>query len=119
VACTDLPTAGLAAPAAESGSTALPLGADKQCDAARAIAGARDFDMPFSIAGITERNYHGTGLLVDAARGLVVTDRNTVPVRAGRRASDLRRRAGSPGACVEFVHPLHNLAVILPVRPRS
>ena len=39
--------------------------------------------MPFAIAGITERNYHGTGLLVDAERGLVVTDRNTVPVSLG------------------------------------
>ena len=31
------------------------------------------FDMPFAISGITDRNYHGTGLLVDAERGLVVT----------------------------------------------
>ena len=41
------------------------------------------FDMPFSVAGITERNYHGTGVIVDAERGLVVVDRNTVPVAAG------------------------------------
>ena len=34
-----------------------------------------NFDMPYSISGITERNYHGTGLIVDAERGLVVTDR--------------------------------------------
>jgi hypothetical protein len=37
------------------------------------------FDMPFAIAGITERNYHGTGLIVDAARGLVVT--TAIPCR--------------------------------------
>ncbi len=41
------------------------------------------FDMPFSVAGITERNYHGTGVIVDAERGLVVVDRNTVPVAPG------------------------------------
>ena len=39
--------------------------------------------MPYSVSGVTERNYHGTGLIVDAERGLVVTDRNTVPVAVG------------------------------------
>ena len=41
------------------------------------------FDMPYSVSGVTERNYHGTGLVVDAQRGLVVVDRNTVPVSIG------------------------------------
>ncbi len=41
------------------------------------------FDMPYSVSGITERNYHGTGLVLDAERGLVVVDRNTVPVSVG------------------------------------
>ena len=39
-----------------------------------------NFDMPYSVSGITERNYYGTGVIVDAERGLVVVDRNTVPV---------------------------------------
>jgi pro-apoptotic serine protease NMA111 len=69
------------------------------------------FDMPFSLAGITERNYHGTGVIVDTERGLVVVDRNTVPVAAG----DVRITFGGsievPGK-VEYVHPLHNLAVV-------
>ncbi len=39
--------------------------------------------MPYSVSGVTERNYHGTGLVIDAERGLVVTDRNTVPVAMG------------------------------------
>jgi len=69
------------------------------------------FDMPYAVSGISERNYHGTGLVVDAARGLVVTDRNTVPVALG----DVRLVFGGavevPGK-VEFIHPLHNLAVI-------
>jgi pro-apoptotic serine protease NMA111 len=69
------------------------------------------FDMPFAIAGVSDRNYHGTGLLVDAERGLIVTDRNTVPVSLG----DVRLTFGGeleiPGR-VEFINPLHNLAVI-------
>jgi pro-apoptotic serine protease NMA111 len=69
------------------------------------------FDMPFAIAGVSDRNYHGTGLLVDAERGLVVTDRNTVPVSLG----DVRLTFGGEleiAGRVEFVNPLHNLAVI-------
>jgi pro-apoptotic serine protease NMA111 len=69
------------------------------------------FDMPFSMAGITERNYHGTGVIVDAERGLVVVDRNTVPVAAG----DVRITIGGsievPGKVI-YVHPLHNIAVV-------
>jgi S1-C subfamily serine protease len=67
--------------------------------------------MPFSVAGITERNYHGTGVIVDAERGLVVVDRNTVPVAPG----DVRITFGGsvevPGK-VQYIHPLHNLAVV-------
>ena len=41
------------------------------------------FDMPYSVSGVTEKNYHGTGVIVDAKRGLVVIDRNTVPLAMG------------------------------------
>jgi S1-C subfamily serine protease len=67
--------------------------------------------MPYSISGVTERNYHGTGVVIDAARGLVAVDRNTVPVPLG----DVRLTfAGTVqvDATVEYVHPLHNLAVL-------
>ncbi len=70
-----------------------------------------NFDMPYSVSGITERNYYGTGLIVDAQRGLVVVDRNTVPAPIG----DVRLTFGGtieiPGR-VEYIHPLHNLAMI-------
>lgn len=70
-----------------------------------------NFDMPYSVSGITERSYYGTGLIVDAERGLVIVDRNTVPGPLG----DVRLTfAGSievPGR-VEYVHPLHNIAAI-------
>src|ERR1700723_4333100 len=29
-----------------------------------------NFDMPYSTSGVTEKNYHGTGVIVDAQRGL-------------------------------------------------
>ena len=70
-----------------------------------------NFDMPYSVSGVTERNYHGTGLIVDTTRGLVVTDRNTVPVAVGDVRLTFAGTIEVPGK-VEFVHPLHNLAVI-------
>lgn len=70
-----------------------------------------NFSMPYTVSGVSDRYYYGTGLVVDAERGWVVVDRNTVPVAMG----DVRLTfAGSfeiPGR-VEYVHPLHNLAVV-------
>jgi len=70
-----------------------------------------NFDMPFSVAGVTERNYHGTGLIVDAGRGLVAVDRNTVPVAVGDVRITVAGSVEVPGR-VEYVHPLHNLALV-------
>jgi S1-C subfamily serine protease len=70
-----------------------------------------NFDMPYSVAGVTERNYHGTGLVVDAARGLVVVDRNTVPVAVGDVRITVAGSVEIP-AQVAYVHPLHNLTLL-------
>jgi S1-C subfamily serine protease len=70
-----------------------------------------NFDMPYSVSGVTEKNYHGTGVIVDAARGLVVIDRNTVPVAMGDVRITFAGTVEVPGKVV-FVHPLHNLAVV-------
>jgi S1-C subfamily serine protease len=69
------------------------------------------FDMPYSVSGITERNYHGTGLVVDAQRGLVVVDRNTVPVAVGDVTITFAGTVQVPGRVV-YVHPLHDFAVV-------
>ena len=69
------------------------------------------FDMPYSVSGVTEKNYHGTGVIVDAARGLVVVDRNTVPLAMGDVRITFNGTVEVPGK-VEFIHPLHNLAVV-------
>ncbi|MDB6086034.1 MAG: hypothetical protein JWN43_3915 [Gammaproteobacteria bacterium] len=69
------------------------------------------FDMPYSVSGVTEKNYHGTGLIVDAERGLVVVDRNTVPLAMGDVRITFNGTVEVPGK-VEFIHPLHNLAVV-------
>ncbi len=95
----------------EPARTTFPTSGDKVANGLANSLALVSFDMPFSVAGITERNYHGTGVVVDAERGLVVVDRNTVPVAPG----DVRLTFGGsievPGR-VEYVHPLHNLSVV-------
>ena len=69
------------------------------------------FSMPYSVSGVTEHYYHGTGVVVDAKRGLVVTDRNTVPVSLGDVTVTFAGTVQVPGRVV-YVSPIHNLAVV-------
>jgi S1-C subfamily serine protease len=93
------------------GSTRFPRPDDPRAAALAPSLVGVGFDMPYSVSGITERNYRGTGLVVDAARGLVVVDRNTVPVSMGDVRIIFAGTLEIPGK-VEFVHPLHNLAIV-------
>lgn len=105
------PAASAQMPQAQPASTQFPKTGDPRIDRLAPSLVTVTFDMPYSVSGVTEKNYHGTGLIVDTQRGLVVVDRNTVPVAMG----DVRITFGGsvevPGKVV-FVHPLHNLAVV-------
>jgi S1-C subfamily serine protease len=92
-------------------STAFPRFSDPRMDALGASLVMVTFDMPYSVSGVTERNYHGTGLVVDTQRGLVVVDRNTVPVSVGDVTVTFAGTVQVPGRVV-YVHPLHNYAVV-------
>jgi S1-C subfamily serine protease len=70
-----------------------------------------NFSMPYTVSGVSEHYYYGTGLVVDAKRGWVVVDRNTVPVAMGDVQLTFAGSVEIPGH-VEYIHPLHNLAVI-------
>ncbi|HEX4619238.1 MAG TPA: trypsin-like peptidase domain-containing protein, partial [Steroidobacteraceae bacterium] len=95
----------------EVSSTAFPRFSDARQNALAPSLVMVTFDMPYSVSGISERNYHGTGLVVDAARGLVVVDRNTVPVSLGDVQIAFAGTVQVPGRVV-YVHPLHNLALV-------
>jgi S1-C subfamily serine protease len=108
--CRDLPRAPQAdtpAPARTSFVTTGDALADRLAPSLVLV----NYTMPFSVAGVTERNYHGTGLVVDAARGLVAVDRNTVPVAVGDVRLTFAGSVEVPGR-VEYVHPLHNVAIV-------
>jgi len=108
--CRDLASGPAAKPVPVS-STAFPHYSDPRMNALAPSLAMVTFDMPYSVSGITERNYHGTGLVVDAERGLVVVDRNTVPVSVGDVTVTFAGTVQVPGRVV-YIHPLHNYAVV-------
>lgn len=69
-------------------------------------------DIPINgVDGIFERRMSGVGLIVDSERGWVVTDRVTLP----HGVADVRITfddALELSAGVEYIHPLHNLALL-------
>ena len=69
------------------------------------------FDLPYTVSGVAERHYYGTGLVVDAERGYVLVDRNTVPIAIGDVSVTFAGSLEVP-ARVEQLHPLHNLAIV-------
>ncbi|HEY2401167.1 MAG TPA: PDZ domain-containing protein [Steroidobacteraceae bacterium] len=108
--CKDL-VAGPAPKPIKVSSTEYPKYKDPRLEALAPSLAMVAFDMPYSVSGITERNYHGTGLIVDAQRGLVVVDRNTVPVGIGDVTITLAGTVQVPGRVV-YIHPQHNLAMV-------
>ena len=92
-------------------ATTFPRFKDPRLDALAPSLAMVTFDMPYSVSGITEHNYHGTGLVVDAQRGLVVVDRNTVPVAIGDVTVTFAGTVEVPGRVV-YIHPQHNFAVV-------
>jgi pro-apoptotic serine protease NMA111 len=109
--CQELAAGPPSEPVEASEGTTFPRQGERHVQAVTPSLVLVNFDMPYTVSGVADRYYYGTGLIADAARGLVVVDRNTVPIAMG----DVRLTfAGSleiPGR-VEYIHPLHNLAVV-------
>jgi len=81
---------------------------------ARAIAPSLvivTFDLPYTLSGVSDRHYYGTGLIVDKERGYVVVDRNTVPIAIGDVTVTFAGSLEVEGK-IEQLHPLHNFAIV-------
>jgi S1-C subfamily serine protease len=108
--CDTWPTDGVAPPP-QPATTQFAKSADPIINHVAPSLVMVNFDMPYAVSGYTDRSFYGTGIVLDAARGLVAVDRNTIPIPVG----DVRLTfAGSieiPGK-VAYIHPLHNLAIV-------
>jgi len=69
------------------------------------------FDIPYNINGVEESHYYGAGLIINKADGLVLVDRNTVPISPGDVRLVFAGALDIP-AKVIFIHPLHNFAIV-------
>ena len=69
------------------------------------------FDVALPVDGVQGGQFSGAGLVVDAERGLVITDRDTVPILVGDADLVIGGSAVIPGRVVAL-HPEHNLALI-------
>lgn len=108
----------VASPAApEAAPSGSPGTADLSVPGARAVRKVAlslvsvEFDIPFRTEGVSASNFSGSGLVVDAERGLVVCDRDTVPVGLGDLFLVFGGSVRVP-AKVEFIHPEHNFVVL-------
>ncbi len=100
------------APPVELAAPFLPLAAPDKVSArvSRSLVMV-DFDIPHATAGVKDFNYIGAGVIVDADRGLVVVDRDTVPVGLG---DIMLTFGGSVRVQAELVwlDPQHNFAIL-------
>jgi S1-C subfamily serine protease len=70
-----------------------------------------EFDIPHPTAGAKSFNYVGAGVIVDAERGWVLVDRDTVPVALGDIDIVFAGSLRLPGRLL-YLHPVHNIAVL-------
>lgn len=108
--CRDLPAGPPPAPPV-TGSTRLTHYKDPTVRAIAPSLVIVTFDLPYTLSGVAERHYYGTGLIVDKKRGYVLVDRNTVPIAMGDVAITFAGSLEVKGK-VEQLHPLHNYALV-------
>ena len=108
--CRDLAD-GPEAPPVEVSSTRLTAYTDPIVRAIAPSLVVVTFDLPYTLSGVSDRHYYGTGLIVDKERGYVLVDRNTVPIAIGDVTVTFAGSLEVKGK-IEQLHPLHNFAIV-------
>jgi S1-C subfamily serine protease len=94
-----------------AGSTRMTQNDDPRVNAVAPSLVVVTFDLPYTLSGVAERHYYGTGLIVDKELGYVVVDRNTVPIAIGDVTITFAGSLEVKGK-IESLHPLHNFAIV-------
>ncbi|MBX2801085.1 MAG: trypsin-like peptidase domain-containing protein [Myxococcales bacterium] len=68
-------------------------------------------DVPYQVAGLPGDSFTGGGLIVDAERGWVLVDRDTVPLALAEVTVTVAGAVRVPAEVVAL-HPLHNTAIV-------
>ncbi|MDJ0792823.1 MAG: trypsin-like peptidase domain-containing protein [Woeseiaceae bacterium] len=95
----------------ETGSTRLTRFKDPIVQSIAPSLVVVTFDLPYTLSGVADRHYYGTGLIVDTERGYVLVDRNTVPIAIGDVTITFAGSLEVKGK-IEQLHPLHNYAIV-------
>jgi len=93
------------------GPSRVPGYGDALLDAVAPAMVHVDFHIPYPADNVYARHFTGVGLIVDAERGLVAVDRNTVPIGLGDAELTFLGAHLLP-ARVVFLHPRHNVALL-------
>lgn len=99
------------APPATGATARFPGSGDRRARALERSLALVRFHVPYRVDGVQGDTFVGAGLVVDAQRGLVVVDRDTVPVALGDATIVFAGSVEVPAEVVHL-HPVHNLAVI-------
>lgn len=95
----------------ESGDVTVPTYKDPLLNRVAPAMVRVDFHIPFSTDNVYAHHFTGIGNIVDKENGIVVVDRNTVPIGLGDAEITFFGSKLLP-AQVVFLHPSHNLAFL-------
>ncbi|ORX79953.1 trypsin-like serine protease [Basidiobolus meristosporus CBS 931.73] len=72
---------------------------------------AIDFHIPYLVDGMKDTQFYGIGLILNVERGLIICDRDTVPISIGDIFLTFANSIIIPGRLI-YLHPFFNFAIL-------